>query len=216
MWEAGILAPPPAGAVLTKVVYEEASEPLGYVIYIVEPATGGPATQRLVIRDLIWLNPSAYRVIWNHFVPMDLVATITWPWVPVDDPLPHLILEPKMLHITSKDGLMARIVDVEQALPGRRYFEEGTVTFEIIDDLCPWNRGRWKLETSPPGATVSRTTEEPQLVMPVSTLAMLAFGHLSATEAARMQRLSVLDQDALPLWDRLMRTAYRPFCADVF
>ena len=211
-----MLAPPPARGVLNKVVYEEAGEPLGYVIYALEPATGGPATQRLTIRDLVWLTPSAYRAIWNHFAPMDLVATISWPWVPVDDPLPHLILEPKMLHITSKDGLMARIADVEQALPGRQYFEEGILTFEIIDDLCPWNRGRWKLETSPPEVAVSRTSEEPQLVMPVSTLATLVFGQLSATEAARMQRLSALDQDALPLWNRIMHTTYRPFCADVF
>jgi len=216
MWEAGMLAPPPAGSVLSKFVYQEAGEPLGYVIYTVEPATGGPPTQRLTIRELVWLTPSAYRALWNLFIPMDLVANIIWPWVPVDDPLPHLLLEPKMLHITSKDGLMARIVDVEPALLGRQYDEEGTLIFEIADELCPWNQGRWKLEATPAEAAVSPTRAEPQLAMPISTLAMLVFGQISATEAARMQRLSVLDHNALPIWDRVMRTAYKPFCADVF
>jgi len=52
--------------------------------------------------------------------------------------------------------------------------------------------------------------------MPISTLAMLFFGQISATEAARMGRLTVFEQKALSLWDRVLRTAYRPFCADMF
>jgi len=219
MWEAGVLAAPPAGGLLTKVVYEEAGEPLGYVVYTIEPPPrgGGPGSgQRLAIRDLIWLTPSAYRAMWDYFANMDLVGNITWERVPCDDPLPHLLLEPRMLHLTSSDGLLARISDIEKALPRRGYHEEGKLTFEIIDDLCPWNRGRWRLETAAAGASVSTHSGEPQLVMPVSTMAMLLFGQISATEAARMGRLDVHDQGALPLWDRVMRTSYRPFCADMF
>ena len=52
--------------------------------------------------------------------------------------------------------------------------------------------------------------------MPVSTLAMLMFGQVSASEAARMARLGVGDDNALPLWDKVMRTRYRPACADDF
>ena len=63
---------------------------------------------------------------------------------------------------------------------------------------------------------IRRTDKTPQLVMPVSTLAMLFFGQLTASEAARMGRLDVSDTKALPLWDRVMRTDYRPFCADIF
>ncbi len=218
MWEATILASPPAGGLLSKVVYEEASEPLGYVIYtmVPQPIAGLGPRQYLAIRDLVWLTASAYQAVWNYFAQMDLVTNITWERVPTDDPLPHLLLEPRMLHITSQDGLLARIVDVEQALPKRCYHEEGTLTFEILDDLCPWNHGRWKLETSTAETSISRTNEKPQLVMPISTLAMLVFGQISATEAARMERLDVLDHTALSSWDRVMRTTYRPFCADRF
>jgi hypothetical protein len=52
--------------------------------------------------------------------------------------------------------------------------------------------------------------------MPVSTLAMLFFGQITASEAARMGRLDVSDNKALQLWDRVMRTEHRPFCADMF
>jgi len=218
MWELGVLAPPPAGGILSKVVYEEVGESLGYVIYTLESPPGGVRrpTQRLTVRDLVWLTASTYRAVWNYFARMDLVSNIVWDWVSSDDPLPHLLLEPRMLHITSCNGILGRIVDIERALPQRRYEEEAILTFEILDDLCPWNRGRWKIETSPAGNSISRTREEPQLVMPISTLAMLVFGHISATEAARMERLDILNHDALSLWDRVMRTTFRPFCADYF
>jgi len=216
MWEAGVLAPPPAGGLLSEVVYQEAGEPLGYLIYIMEPIPGLLRRQRLTIRDLIWLTPSTYQAIWDYLANMDLVDNIIWERVPSDDPLPHLLLEPRMLHTTAQDSILARIVDVEGALPKRHYHEEGTLTFEVLDESCPWNQGRWKLETSAKESVVSRTTEKPQLVMPVSTLAMLVFGQINATEAARMQRLDVLDHNALPTWDRVLRTLYRPACADLF
>lgn len=214
-WGKNQLAPPPARSLLTKVVYQEADEPLGYVIYTLE-FMEGPGHQRLTIRDLTWLTIPAYRAVWGYFANIDLVSDIIWRRVPTDDPLPHLLLEPRMLNITSGNGIMGRIIDVERALPQRPYLEEGILTFEITDDLCPWNQGRWKLETSTEGSSISRTGEEPQLVMPISTLAMLIFGHISASEAARMGRLDVNEDSTLPMWDKVMRTKYRPFCDDIF
>jgi len=217
MWEAGVLADPPAKGLVGKVVYEEGGEPLGYTIYAVEPVMDFPTPrQRLTIRDIIWLSASAYQAIWNYYAQMDLVDEIVWERVPPDDPIPHLLLEPRMLHISSADGLLGRIVDVERALPKRPYPEEATLTFENIDDLCPWNNGWWKLETSTSGSSISHTDREPQLRMPISTLAMLVFGQINATEAARIARLDVLESAALPTWDKAMRTLYRPHNADAF
>jgi predicted acetyltransferase len=211
---------PQQSGLLHRVVYREAGEPLGYVIYSVRNIrTEGPprlSIQRLDIRDLVWLNASAYRAIWDHLANMDLVNEIAWERVPPDDPLPHMLLEPKMLNTRAGDGLLARIIDVEKALAERHYSGEGVLTFEIIDELCPWNKGRWKMETSAAGTHISRTNEEPQLVMPISTLAMLVFNQISATEAARMARLDINDHNALSLWDRVMKTIHRPFCADLF
>ena len=216
MWDATVLAPPPAGGQLNKVVYQEDGEPLGYVVYTVEPQAPPAIGARLIIRDLIWTTISAYWAMWTHFANMDLIGNIVWVRVPSDDPLPHLLLEPRMLHHRSDDGLLGRIIDVERALPTRHYSEESSLTFEIIDSLCPWNCGRWKLETSADESTVNRTSEEPQLVVPITTLAMLVFGQISATEAARMGRLDVREYSALSSWDRIMKTAYRPACPNIF
>lgn len=217
MWKAGVLADPPAKGLLNKIVYEENGVPGGYTVYTMEQTTGWPVPRMtLKIRDAVWLSPSAYQAIWNYYANIDLADNIVWDRVPPDDPLPHLILEPRRLHTTSADGLLGRIVDIKQALPKRPYSEEATLTFDVTDELCPWNSGRWKLETSAAGSSIGHTDEEPQLRMPVSTLAMLVFGQLSATEASHMKRLDALDPDALPTWDKTMRTLYRPFCADNF
>ena len=217
MWESNILTPPPKEGVLSKVIYEEEGKPLGYLVYTIE-TVDSPEYRRqyLTIRDLVWLRTSAYQAMWGYLSYMDLVGNILWQNVPPDDLLPHLLLEPRMLNVTSRDGIMARVVDVERALTLRRYPVAGTLTFEVLDELCPWNHGRWQLETSATEATARRTNTSPQLRMPVSTLVMIIFNQISATEAARMGRLDVLEPSALSLWDAVMRTAYRPFCADKF
>jgi len=205
-------------SMMVKVIYIEAGKPAGYVIYTVDRATqpGKPGGQLIHITDLVWLTTSAYRAIWRYFSNIDLAQDVMWGRVPPDDPLPHLMLEPRNLNVTSGDGLMGRIVDVERALPLRPYPDEGRLTFEVIDDFCEWNQGRWDADITRDETAVRRSKKSPHLTMPVSTLAMLFFGQISATEAARMGRLDVSDSKALPLWDRVMRTDYRPFCADMF
>ena len=172
--------------------------------------------QRLAIQDLVWLSPPAYSAMWGFLSNMDLISRVDWGKAPPDDPLPHLLLEPRKLNITSADGLLARIVDLERALPQRRYNGEATLIMDILDDLCPWNNGAWKLTVSPEGNQIVRTAQAAQLKMPVSTLAMLMFGQISASQAAAMGRLDENIAGSLPLWDDVMRTRSCPFCADSF
>ncbi|MER3420531.1 MAG: hypothetical protein C4290_08435 [Chloroflexota bacterium] len=121
-----------------------------------------------------------------------------------------------MLRATARDGILARIVDVARALPARPYAAPGTLVFEVVDDLCPWNAGRWRMETAGTETLVHRTHATPQVTLPVHTLAMLLFGQISATEAARMGRLDAHEPDALAQWDAVLRTRHRPFCGDHF
>jgi predicted acetyltransferase len=220
LWDNSILVKPAKGRVLRQLIYKEDDRPLGYVIYEAlhhpGPEVNSPPYQRIRIRDLTWLSISAYRAIWDYFAQHDVARDVCWE-APTDDPLPHLLLEPRRLNMTSRDSLLGRIIDIDGVLAGRDYPEEGGLIFEIVDDdLCPWNNGRWKFETSGPESSVTPSTREPELIMPVSTMVMLVFGQISATEAARMGRLDANEKKALPKWDKIMRTMYRPFCPDEF
>ena len=211
--------PPDMASRQKKVIYYENGEPLGYLVYSVDrdPQPSPLMGQFLNLAELMWLTPSAYSAAWTFLSRYDLVSRITWGKVPPDDPLAHLLLEPKRLQVSEpSSGMVARIVDVAQALPLRPYAAEAKLTFEIIDDMCEWNQGTWALETAPEGGTVTKGAAAPQLTMPVSTLAMLMFGRFSATQAARMGRLQVHDRAALPLWDTALRTKYTPYCQDFF
>ncbi len=217
-WKSGVLWQASPNEHLYKVVYEEGGRPLGYVIYSLkgEKRPRGEPWQKIEITDLVWLTPQAYRALWCHFSGAGLVFEITWRCVPQDDPLPHLLLEPRRLNMRAGDGLLARVVDVPGAMQQRRYDESGQLAFEVTDALCPWNAGRWQLETADDRVLVERTSRPPELIISIDTLAMLLFGQISPSEAVRMGRAVTPEGCDLAKWDRIMRTRHKAFCPDFF
>lgn len=220
MWDAGVLAPVKAKDDTKQVVvYEEGGEALGYCIYTTgpDPESRHPEPgQKLIVHDLVALTPVAYQAFWRHFSGYQLVRFITWGQVAQDDPLPHLLLEPRMLRDTGSDGLLARIVDLPASVAAREYDNRARLSVDLIDNLCPWNNGAWSIEVGPEGAEVAPLSGEPDLSMSIGTFAMLLFGQISATRAARAGRIGVHDGQALPRWDAALATRYAPFCADRF
>ena len=201
-------------------IYEEGGEPKGYVAYsakFLEHATDGAGPgQRVMVRDYVWNTQGAYRAIWEHLKTFDLANRIWVNAAPVDDPAPHIMLDPRELDATHRDHLLCRIIDLERALPLRPYSAEGRVTFELRDEMCPWNAGRWAFEAGAEGASVTRTKESPQLTLDVSALAQMLFGQVSPSLAVRYGRADAAPDAPLALWDAMFRTEYAPFCPDMF
>ncbi len=201
-------------------VYEERGQPQGYVAWAAKwlPSsadTGGPG-QRIYVRDYVYNSPSAYRAMWEYLRKFDLAARIVIDNAPVDDPAFHVLQDPRELHAQHRDWLHARILDLERLLPLRPYGAEGRVVFEVRDEMCPWNAGRWALEAGPEGAAVSRTKETPQLSLDISALAQILYGQVSPTNAVRYGRAEAVPGAPLDLWDAMWRTNYAPFCPDMF
>ena len=226
IWDGQVLGRNPAGGEPAAfgpslvAIYEEGGEPKGYVAYAAKffeqsMDNAGPG-QRVMVRDYLWQTPTAYRAIWEQLKTFDLANRIWINSAPTDDPAPHIMLDPRELHATHRDHLLGRIIDVERALPLRPYGAEGCVTFELRDEMCPWNAGRWALEAGAEGATVTRTKDAPQLTMDVSALVQLLFGQVSPSLAVRFGRADAAPDAPLPLWDAMWRTVYAPFCPDWF
>jgi predicted acetyltransferase len=226
IWEGQVLGrQPPAGnpgdfGPSLIAVYEERGEPKGYVAYATKwfeqaPDNAGPG-QRVMVRDYVWNTTGAYRAIWEQLKTFDLATSIWFSNAPVDDPAPHIMLDPRELHATHRDHLLARILDVERALPLRPYGAEGRVVFELRDEMCPWNAGRWALEAGAEGASVTRTKDAPQLTMDISALVQLLFGQVSPSLSVRYGRAEAAPDAPLPLWDDMWRTEYAPFLPDWF
>jgi predicted acetyltransferase len=147
---------------------------------------------------------------------MRLAQNIIWMQAPIDDPMPHLMLEPRRLNIKSGNGFLARIVDVEKAIPMRGYSGDGELIFAIADDaICPWNNGTWHMIVSDGKASIKKTKKGAELSMNANSLAMVLFGQLSTTGAARMGIIDVKKKNVLTQYDRLFKTEYMPFCSDI-
>lgn len=217
MWDAGALAPP-EGKLDQKVavVYEEEGRPLGYCIYTTGPGPyeGPEPTQRVLVNDLAWLAPTAYRAFWSLMSRMHLARYVFWQAAPADDPLPELLLEPRMLRDTAYDGMLARVVDVAAALTARGYEAEGRVTFTVHDPFLAWNEGGYELLVEGGAASVRRLAGRPDVAMTVHTLAKLLFGHRSASQLAAAGLIEGADRRALAAMDALFRTRRAPFSPD--
>ena len=221
LWDGGAFAAPddPAQGPVLAAIYEEDGVPQGYAVYGNYDAPFGDVpgpTQRLVVRDLAWLTPSALVGLWEFFAGHDLVERVSVRKAPEDDPIVHLLEEPRRLRRRLDDGIYLRVVDVERALPQRPYGAAAALAFEVIDPQCDWNHATWDLETDGARTEVRRSARAPQLRIPVQALAAMVNGFLAPSALLAMGRIEAADHADLDLWDAVFRARSRPFCADDF
>jgi len=147
MWLAGPLAPPPPGMRQVALVYEEAGDALGYVVFHHGPGLvrqGAGPNNLLRIQDLFALAPNATRALWRAMASYDAVGEITWNNAGPDDPLPHMLVEPRMLNAAVRDGIMAAWSQSTAQSNLRPLPIDAEVTFRLVEDFCPWNAGDWR------------------------------------------------------------------------
>ena len=224
-WWSGILPRPEmdakAGEVKRLVVYETAAGPEAYAVYKAKAEwnTRGPAGV-LTVEEAIGATPRGTREIWRFLLDVDLMRTLKAWRLPADHALFHLAAEPRRLGTTVGDGLWLRIVDVAAALEGRSYgldaAADGRLTFDLRDDYCPWNAGRWTLEVEHGRAGLSRSSEAANIALDAGDLGALLLGGVGATELGLAGRVVELSAGGLGLTDRLFRTALDPWCPQEF
>jgi len=219
MWLHNALEPVEAdGPVWAAVCQDPDGNPTGYAIYTLRGRkVDHPARdQELVIRDLAWLDPDAYRSLWSFIASHDLVGRVRWDGAPGDDPATEFLLEPRMLNAKDREGIWFRIVDAPAALAGRGYDVEDQLTIGIEPDpLTPWNDGHWRLETSPEGAHAQSSRGPADIRLNAKALASLFTGFRSATELAHWGMLDG-DRKAVARADDVFRTRHAPHCPDHF
>lgn len=201
------------------VVYRDAAgEPRGYLMFRNredEDFHPGP-NQFMTVNSFVATDVDAFRGLWDFLAAHDLVREVAMERVPEDDLALLLLEEPRALRRRTGDGLWMRIADVDLALSQRPYGAEGALTIAVEDAVCDWNAGTVRLETDGPTAQVTRTSEAPDLTVPVARLAQLLSGFASASELARAGLIEAERPESLELADRIFATAYRPYCQDGF
>lgn len=214
MWRAGALQAPPPGQQSVVLVYEEAGEALGHVAYSHGRTASG--VKRLTITDLFALTPAAHQALWSTLGGYDNIDEVVWDNAPADDPLPLMLVEPRRLHQSVRDGIMIRLVSVADAMAQRSFATTAELRFRLIDGFCPWNDGNWSVTTSPAGGAAARIDgREVDFTLTPDTLAAILFGRYSASQASQAGLITDLSTpDALLRWDAACRLPHPPHEAE--
>lgn len=204
------------------VYFDKTDTPRGFAAYRQKSfarTDSGPDIL-LSIADFIWLDMESYHGLWNYFCSYDLAGRLEFQFMPDDDPAPQLLLEPRRLNRRVMDAIWLRVVDAPALLGERGYSLGGAATVTIEgDDLCPWNNGTWTVSADGNGAKASVEEGGPDgsaLCLTINTLATLVSGHTSASQLARVGKISCNDTDALRAADMLFSTLHRPWCPHEF
>lgn len=187
-------------------------EPAAYAVYRVkEDWADNYARGEVLVIEAFATSPAATRDLWRYLFGIDLTTRVKSEMFDPASPLFLLVADPRALHISVRDGLWLRLVDVEEALRRRAYDGDGEVVLEVRDNGLPHNAGRYRV-----GSRVARTDDDADLVLDVVDLATAYLGAFSFGRLATAGRVNELRPGALARADALFRTPLPPFCPEEF
>ena len=184
-----------------------------FAVYRREPDwDNGVSTAKLDVQEAIGATPQATAEIWRYLLDVDWTETITASQLPPDHPLFLLLASPRRMRYRMGDGLWVRLVDVGAALSGRAYAGEGSVVFEVRDEMCPWNEGRWEVSAG----EARRTDAAADLAVDVSALGSAYLGAVSFAELQSALRVEELRDRGVERADALFAWRPLPWCPEIF
>jgi predicted acetyltransferase len=162
-------------------------------------------------------SPVARAALWRYLLDVDLVATVRFENIPVQDPTRWRLRDPRRLRAkTVSDWLWVRVVDVARALEARRYRAADRIVLDVIDAFLPENEARYELDAGPDGARCRRTNAAPDLRLSVAELGSAYLGGVSLTSLAAAGRVEELTAGALGRADLVFGADVPPWCSTDF
>jgi predicted acetyltransferase len=170
----------------------------------------------LTVEEVRAVTPAAYAALWGFLFSHDLVRTVRAPRASVDDPVRHLLADPRAWRAQPTDALWVRLVDVGAALSARRYPARLDMVFEVRDRFCDWNDGRWHVWGHPAGAFCDRTDRDPDIVLDIEALSAVYLGGESLATLHAAGRVTEISPGAVTQATTAFRWPVTPWCPDDF
>jgi predicted acetyltransferase len=170
----------------------------------------------LLVEEVRASTTQAYAALWKLLLSVDLVRTVRVAKPSVDDPLRYLVTDGRALSVRPSDALWVRLVDVGRALSARRYPERIDLVFEVRDDFCEWNTGRWHVWGHPAGAFCDRTDRDPDIVLGIEELSAAYLGGTSLATLQAAGRVTEISPGAVTLASTAFGWPVTPWCPDEF
>ena len=167
----------------------------------------------IVVEDFFAPSAEAYLGLMRFLLGLDLVDRVVFWMLPVDDPLPWLLVDRRGAKVTAvHDETWLRVIDAQEALSARRYAADGEVVVAVNDPVFPANSVSFTITCD--GAAPS--DRRPQLHVDVEGLAAVLLGGATwrSLDAAGMVRAD--DPAALAMADRLFAVPDAPYAGFYF
>jgi predicted acetyltransferase len=186
---------------------------VGYAVYRQFPNfEGGVSKARLEVQDAVGITPQATAELWRFLLDVDWYATLEMGLLPLDHPLFTLLANPRRMGARIGDSLWMRLVDLERALSSRAYAGDGALTVQVVDAVCPWNEGTWRIEDG----AATRSSDAADLSLDVSALGAAYLGAVSFEQLRAGRRLEELVDGAVARADALFGWRPLPWCPEIF
>jgi predicted acetyltransferase len=167
----------------------------------------------IVVEDFFAPGIDSYLGLLRFLLGLDLIDRVVFWMLPVDDPLPWLLLDRRAARVTAThDETWLRIVDVEKALAARQYASDGTVAVAVDDPLLPDNSVTVAITED--GA--ERTDRPPQLHIGIAGLAAVLLGGATWHSLAVAGLARADDPAHLVAADRLFAVQDAPYAGFFF
>jgi predicted acetyltransferase len=196
------------------VVAERGDETAGYVSYRQRRRWAEIPDGTIEVAELVAVDDDARRSLWHFASNIDLFPNLRWWNVPVDDPVFAEADRFRCIKAQPADTLWLRLLDVHEALEGRRYERDGRLVLAVGDRFLS-RGGTFSLEVTGGVASCKPSTTSPDVELDMAALSAIYLGGVSAAYLARAGRLSG-PADAIRTMDDVFRTTRPPHCIEVF
>jgi predicted acetyltransferase len=167
----------------------------------------------IMVEDFFAPHIEAYLGLLRFLLGLDLIDRVVFWMLPVDDPLPWLLLDRRAAKTTAvHDETWLRIVDVQKALAARRYEGTGNVTLAVEDALLPDNA----IVVTVAGNGAELTDQPPQLRVDVAGLGAILLGGATWYSLAMAGLARADDPAVLGIADRLFAVRDAPYAGFFF
>ena len=167
----------------------------------------------IAVEDFFAPTTEAYVGLLRFLLGLDLIDRVVFWMLPVDNPLPWLVVDRRAVRVTAvHDETWLRVVDAERALAARRYVGDGAVTIAVKDPLLPDNSASFTVTADGTDPTDRRA----QLHTGVEGLAAVLLGGTTWRSLAVAGLARADDREALDLADRLFAVPDAPHAGFFF
>lgn len=206
-----------SSSVLTCAVVERGAEVRGYAVYRMRSRWDTfRASGSVEVREILAAEPAALATLYEFLLDVDLTNdTAIWN-LPLDDPLLYWLADRRAAEPRLRDALYVRLLDVGRALGERTYAADIDLVFDVRDEVCPWNAGRWRLQGGRDGASCTRTEAAADLAVEARELGAGYLGAPAFGPAVLAGRAEELTPGAAARAAVAFGHDLAPFCPYIF